>query len=211
MAGGPRHPKVLIVVGTLLVIVLVTVPRPVAVGLVVIGLVGAGAPFLARRRERIEASRRRTEAAVLAAGTRQDQLDRAFATTEGMTGPRFERLVGRLLERDGCQDVRISGGAGDRGADLTAISPYGSRVVVQCKRFDARRPVRDPEIQRFLGTAYQEHRAEIPLFVTTSYYTRPARELGTRRGIVLVDGGGLAAWMGGGRSPLPRDPAEETG
>jgi hypothetical protein len=105
MAGGPRHPKVLIVVGTLLVIVLVTVPRPVAVGLVVIGLVGAGAPFLARRRERIEASRRRTEAAVLAA----------------------------------------------------------------------------------------------------------ARELGTRRGIVLVDGELLAAWMDGAVLPLPRDSAGDGG
>jgi restriction system protein len=193
------------------VILVVTVPRPVGVGLVVIGLLGAGAPFLARRRERIEGSRRRTEAAMLAAGVRQDQLDRAVASTEGMTGPQFERLVGRLLERDGCQDVRVSGGAGDRGADLTAISPYGLRVVVQCKRYDARHPVRDPEIQRFLGTAYHEHRAEIALFVTTSSYTGPARELGTRGGIVLVDGGLLASWMAGMALPLPRQPAGESG
>jgi restriction system protein len=214
MAGGLRHPKVLIVLGVLVLIVVVTVPWPIGVAIVGVGVLAAAVPFLARgrdRRARVEESRRRTEAAMMAARTDQAQLDRAFATTDGMTGPQFEQLVGRLLERDGCQDVRVCGGGGDRGADLTAISPYGHRVVVQCKRYGARHPVRDPEIQRFLGTAYHEHRAEVPLFVTTSYYTRPARELGTRRGIVLVDGGRLAAWMSGGRSPLPRDPAEETG
>jgi restriction endonuclease Mrr len=213
MAGGLRHPKLLIVLGVFLAIVVVTVPGPVRLAIVVVGLLAATVPLLARgrdRRARVEESRKRTEAAMMAARTDQARLDRAFATTGGMTGPEFELLVGRLLERDGCQDVRVSGGAGDRGADLTAISPYGHRVVVQCKRYGARHPVGDPEIQRFLGTVYHEHRAEVALFVTTSHYTTSARELGTRRGIVLVDGGRLAAWMSGGHSPLPLDPAEET-
>lgn len=134
-----------------------------------------------------------------------------FAATTGMTGRQFEERIRLLLEHDGCEDVRVVGGAGDRGADLTAISPYGDRIVVQCKRYKAENPVRDPEMQRFLGTARQVHNAAIPLFVTTSRFTLPARRLAREHGIVLVDGLALEAWMRGGPSPVPREPTDYVG
>ncbi len=127
----------------------------------------------------------------------------------GMTGPEFERLVAGLLERDGCEDVRISGGAGDRGADLTAITPHGHRLVVQCKGYRSH-PVGDPDMQRFLGTVRQVHNAEIPLFVTTSRFTRSATQLARDHGIVLVDGTTLAAWQGAAWA-LPTEPTDFVG
>ncbi len=154
---------------------------------------------------------RRTTAAVLASRARDsgDAVD--FAATAGMTGRQFEERVRLLLEQDGCEDVRVVGGAGDRGADLTAISPYGDRIVVQCKRYKVGNPVRDPEMQRFLGTARLVHNAAIPLFVTTSRYTPAATRLAREHGIVLVDGRRLEAWMAGGPSPLPHEPTEYVG
>lgn len=127
----------------------------------------------------------------------------------GLTGPQFERVVADLLARDGCAAVEVSGGAGDRGADVTAISPEGHRVVVQCKAYRTQ-PVGDPELQRFLGTARQVHNAAIPLFVTTSRFTRPAVQLAREHGIVLVDGGRLASWREHGWR-LPGEPTEFVG
>lgn len=163
------------------------------------------------RRARVASSDRRVRAAVLAdqAGDTGGAL--GFAATAAMTGRQFEERIRLLLEQDGCEDVRIVGGAGDRGADLTAISPYGDRIVVQCKRYKPGNPVRDPEMQRFLGTARLVHNAAIPLFVTTSRYTPAAVRLAREHGIVLVDGTRLGAWMDGGPSPLPDEPTEFVG
>jgi restriction system protein len=161
-------------------------------------------------RARTARSERRTRA-VLADQARDGEAGPGFGTTAGMTGRQFEQRVRRLLEIDGCEDVRVVGGAGDRGADLTAISPYGDRVVVQCKCYKPGNPVRDPEMQRFLGTARQVHNAAIPLFVTTSRFTQPAVRLAREHGIVLVDGLRLEAWMAGGPSPLPTEPTEHIG
>lgn len=178
-------------------------------------VLAAGAPQLRRvpeRRGRAAArSGRRPRAAVLADPAPDTGDALSFAATAGMTGRQFEERIRLLLEQDGCEDVRIVGGAGDRGADLTAISPYGDRVVVQCKRYKPGNPVRDPDMQRFLGTARQVHNADIPLYVTTSRFTPAARRLAREHGLVLVDGIALSAWMDGGPSPLPREPTEYIG
>lgn len=207
----------LVVVGIVVAIAVVVWVRaqPVLGGTVVVLAVLAVIARPVRRaldrQARVASSDRRIRAAALAdqAGDSEDAL--GFAATAGMTGRQFEERIRLLLEQDGCEDVRIVGGAGDRGADLTAISPYGDRIVVQCKRYKAGNPVRDPEMQRFLGTARPVHNAAIPLFVTTSRYTPAARRLAREHGIVLVDGSGLESWMAGGPSPLPREPTEHIG
>jgi restriction system protein len=63
-----------------------------------------------------------------------------------MTGQEFEQLVARLLVRDGWTQVRVDGGAGDLGADVTARHPSdGTLLVVQCKRY-GRRNVSSPDL-----------------------------------------------------------------
>ena len=185
-----------------------------AVLALVAAVLAVGAPELRRaveRRARAARSERRVRPAVIADPAQDTGDPLSFAATAGMTGRQFEERIRLLLEQDGCEDVRIVGGAGDRGADLTAISPYRDRIVVQCKRYKPENPVRDPDMQRFLGTARQVHNADIPLYVTTSRFTPAARRLAREHGIVLVDGIALHAWMDGGPSPLPREPTEFIG
>lgn len=126
---------------------------------------------------------------------RQAQLDAQVGSTDGMSGPDFERLVARLMQRDGFADVRIPGGAGDLGADVVGKHPDGRLVVVQCKRYAQHRSVSSPDMQKFLGTCFHEHSADEAWFVTTTRFSKPARELGERRGVRLVDREQLAAWM----------------
>jgi restriction system protein len=126
---------------------------------------------------------------------RQRQRDAQVASTDTMTGHEFERLVARLLTRDGYTSVRNPGGAGDLGADVLATSPTGRRVVVQCKRYAQQRAVSSPDMQRFLGTCYTEHDADEAWFVTTTRFSRAARDLGARRDVRLIDRDTLAVWM----------------
>lgn len=144
---------------------------------------------------------RRTLAEARLRAARQRALDEQVGSTDGMTGTAFEHLVARLLRRDGCTDVRVPGGSGDLGADVVARSPSGLLVVVQCKRYSQHRNVSSPEMQTFLGTCFHEHGADEAWFVTTAQFSRPARELGSRRGVHLVDRQALARWMAGETSP----------
>lgn len=147
---------------------------------------------------RLRVLRRRARARV----ARQAVLDAQIATTDGMNGTDFEHLVARLLRRDGWQQVAVTGGSGDLGADVTARHPGdGSLLVVQCKRYTDH-AVSSPDLQRFLGTVFHHHRATHALYVTTSYYSRPARQLAASSGVHLLDRGALAAWMSGQQLPI---------
>jgi restriction system protein len=126
---------------------------------------------------------------------RQRQLDSHVRSTDGMSGQDFERLVARLLQRDGFNNVRIPAGAGDLGADVLAMYPDGRTVVVQCKRYSENRSASSPDMQKFLGTCFHEHNADEAWFVTTTRFSRAARDLGLRRGVRLVDRQQLAEWM----------------
>lgn len=50
-------------------------------------------------------------------------------------------------------------------------------------------------MQKFLGTCFHEHGADDAWFVTTTSFSKAARDLGTRRGVTLVDRSALAEWM----------------
>ena len=139
-------------------------------------------------RRRIAASRTRA--------AQQRGLDAQVASTDGMTGPDFERLVARLMQRDGYTDVRIPGGRGDLGADVVGTAPDGQKVVVQCKRYGQQRYIGSPDMQKFLGTCFHEHAADEAWFVTTTRFSTAARDLGSRRGVKLIDRESLASWMG---------------
>ncbi|MGW3509121.1 restriction endonuclease [Streptomyces sp. NPDC000994] len=91
-----------------------------------------------------------------------------------MDDRQFEEYVAELCRRDGCTDVRRVGGAGDLGADVTGRLPDGRRVVIQCKRYAKHRTVGSRDLQTFNGAARAEHRADVPVFVASCVFTRPA-------------------------------------
>jgi restriction system protein len=113
----------------------------------------------------------------------------------------FEYFVAGLLRRDGCLDAHQVGGPGDLGADVLATTPSGLRVVVQCKRYRPGNKVGNPDVQRFNGTAVPEHRADIPILVTTSHFTNDAADWGRSKGLLLVDRKGLRGWTHNEWSP----------
>lgn len=113
----------------------------------------------------------------------------------------FEDAIAALCERDGCHDVQVVGGAGDLGADVIATAPDGRRLVIQCKCYGPATKVGSQDLQRFGGTCYAVHEAEIAVCVTTSAYTAPALDYAEQCAILCLDGEELTAWSEGSAPP----------
>jgi restriction system protein len=111
-----------------------------------------------------------------------------------MNPSEFEQALGYLCARDGCTDVRVVGRSGDLGADVTAITPTGARLVIQAKRYKRGNNVSGPDLQRFGGTCFTIHGAGIAAVVTTAGYTKQARTYAHLAGIRLFDNDALAGW-----------------
>ena len=100
----------------------------------------------------------------------------------------FEWLVGEVFRREGWT-VQETGKTGepDGNVDLVLNKP-GAKVIVQCKRWEAR-PVGVDEVRAFLGTLVREHLApEAGVFVTLSSFTEAARSEAEQAALQLIDG-----------------------
>ncbi|WP_406270729.1 restriction endonuclease [Streptomyces sp. NBC_00191] len=131
-------------------------------------------------------------------GPREDRpLAGVMAAIDAMNGYEFEEHIAALLRRDGCTDVVVRGGGGDRGVDITGRTPDGRPLVVQCKRFAPHNSVTSPDIQKFLGAAKVLHKADVALYVATCPFTREALNISAEGGITAVHRGLLEAWSAG--------------
>jgi restriction system protein len=108
-----------------------------------------------------------------------------------LTPPEFEKCTGRILQSFGYRDVQHTGRGGDLMADLTATSPQGESTVVQCKRYAPGKAIGTPEIQKFIGMISVHHKAQKGVYVTTSTFSMPARNLAAQHAILLIDGATL--------------------
>ncbi|MFF7770661.1 restriction endonuclease [Streptomyces massasporeus] len=167
------------------------------------------APAVSRRRSAVEAVPVDYDALT------PEEVDHDAPTSEefdyaALTPEEFEEAIAALCERDGCSGVEVVGGAGDLGADVLAVTPDGRRIIVQCKRYDASHRVGSQDLQRFGGTCFTVHEADIAVLVTTSDFTAPALEYAEQCGILCVDGETLEAWADG-TGPRPWDVAPEAG
>ncbi len=163
--------------------VLLAIAAIVAV-VVVTGLARAG-----RREAQAEKARLAEEA--------KRQARRSLDAVWAMDDRQFEEYVAELCRRDGCTDVKRVGGAGDLGADVTGVLPDGRRIVIQCKRYAKHRTVGSRDIQTFNGTARAEHRADVPVFVASCVFTKPARDFAARHRLCLIDVNLLGFWNSG--------------
>ncbi|OEJ36082.1 hypothetical protein BGK67_30560 [Streptomyces subrutilus] len=130
-----------------------------------------------------------------------EALDHSAVDADG-----FEHAVAALCARDGCPQVEVVGGAGDLGADVIATTAEGLRVVIQCKHYGEGNRVGSQDLQRFGGTCFAVHEADVAVVVTTSAFTAPAAEYAAACDIVCVDGDALAAWTES-RTPPPWEAA----
>lgn len=130
--------------------------------------------------------------------------DEAFTLDEFRTmyHTDFELTIAALVKRDGYTIVQSRGGAGDLGADVIAIDPHGTRIVVQCKHTRGRRTIGSPDLQRLNGTARQVHQADVVIAVTNGTYSAPARWFARSQNITLIDRSTLEDWATWGL-PLP--------
>jgi restriction system protein len=115
----------------------------------------------------------------------------------------FESLIVTLLLGMGYGGSREDAGraigrSGDGGIDgVIDQDPLGlDRVYVQAKRYKVDSPVSEPEIRAFSGSLGAA-KANKGVFVTTSYFTRPAIDFAERHPfkMVLIDGKQLTTLM----------------
>jgi restriction system protein len=139
---------------------------------------------------------------------RQRPAEGAGVDYDVLAPEEFEAAIAALCERDGCSGVDVVGGAGDLGADVVAVTPDGRRVVIQCKRYGDSHRVGSQDLQRFGGTCFTVHEADVAVLVTTSEFTTPAAQYAEQCGIVCVDRQALLAWTDG-TGPLPWEAARD--
>ncbi|WP_199514911.1 restriction endonuclease [Nucisporomicrobium flavum] len=165
--------------------------HPAAASLMTVAVIGAtgGAGWLWFRRSR-----------------RLARQELTVAVTDAMSGSQFEHWVARLMRASGCWRVRVSGGSGDMGADVTGFAPDGRRLVVQCKRYATK--VGSPEVQRFAGTARHIHGADVALMVTNNYLTAQAADVARRCHISVVDRDALGRWADSLTVPIAAIPGQ---
>jgi restriction system protein len=161
------------------------------------GAVGAAILWWKRRQHQLAETARQEQIYALRAQEIETYLT--------MNPKEFEEALAYLCERDDCQDAQVVGKAGDLGADVTAVTPRGERLVIQAKRYARGNLVTGPDLQKFGGTCFQVHQAQVAAVVTTSGFTKQAREYAAHMGIRLFDHDALGGWASK-TGPTPWDP-----
>jgi hypothetical protein len=121
-------------------------------------------------------------------------MDRILAQLHELSPRDFERIVALLLEAQGYSDVRVIGGANDRGVDITCRDSDGSLVAVQCKRYDPSKSVGALAVQHLSAMAFHR-RAHRAVLVTTARFTESARRQAAEFDIELIDGQNLVGMV----------------
>jgi len=115
----------------------------------------------------------------------------------------FEGLVVDLLLKMGYGGSRTDAGralgkTGDGGIDgVIDQDQLGlDRIYIQAKKYDPDNGVSEPDVRNFCGSL-GANKASKGVFVTTSYFTKPAEDFAKRHEykVVLIDGDLLARLM----------------
>jgi restriction system protein len=125
------------------------------------------------------------------------ELERSMTAIDAMTWQDFEHYVAELCRRDGCTNVAVVGGSGDLAADILGNMPDGRRLVVQVKHYAPHRTVPSGDMQKFVGMAFNEHHADVALFVATCEYGKAARDLAIKHQIVALNRNLFGSWNSG--------------
>ncbi|MCD6215796.1 MAG: restriction endonuclease [Candidatus Aenigmarchaeota archaeon] len=109
---------------------------------------------------------------------------------------KFERLCSQILEKDGYKtEWKMGSFTGKHQIDITAERGllfnrlFKRKYFVECKRWS--RPVGIKEIRNFYAKIEDESKwlkKKYGLFITSSSFTRPAKNYAKKKGIILIDG-----------------------
>jgi restriction system protein len=135
----------------------------------------------------------------LANKLKNDTISRIVTHLYSLDPEEFEYFCRRFLERYGFEDMEVTKRGRDGGIDVFGTLEVGIsslHVAAQCKRYKKSNKISRPDIDQFRGAIQGEYQQGI--FITTSSFTKEAKEYAFRRGcvpIVLIDGETLAEIM----------------
>ncbi len=119
-----------------------------------------------------------------------------LSAISNMTPTKFERFSRLLLDKMGVKftdkgtQISHDGGIDGFGYHRDLDDFRTTKVVIQCKRYN-KGPVREPEINQFLG-AMRRNQADYGIFITNGKFTKAAREAAlSGQPITLIDGDAL--------------------
>lgn len=157
---------------------------PWLVGVLVLSVMAVALIAMAGAYARYEAEQRELRLATLA----------RFERVDVMSGTEFEEFVAELLRRDGYSGVEVIGKSGDRGVDITAMTPDGHKIAIQCKRQGRNVPA--DRIRNLIGAVHSTYSGHVGVLVTNSGFTAQAQAEGD--GLILMVGRDeLGDWMTG--------------
>jgi len=134
------------------------------------------------------------------------RLERDFPDIYQLDPRKFEELIAELLTRDKYR-VELTQAKRDGGRDVLAYhdSSLGSHLhLFECKRYALHRRVGVPLVRSLFGVLHDEN-ATSAVLVTTSEFTRDARQFETRNShrLALRDHRYLQEWIKRVRAPSP--------
>ena len=124
-------------------------------------------------------------------GKEADRL--SILQADMLDGGSFQDFAARMLEKNGYTDIEVTGRSGDQGGDIVAAKD-GQKIVIQAKRYSITRKVSNAAVQEaYSAVTYYD--ADIGAVITNTLYTRAAKELAEKTGIVLWDRRDLAGFI----------------
>lgn len=135
----------------------------------------------------------------------QVPLENAGPSTQGhqeapkhydkMEGHEFEHYCAELLRRNGFSDVEVTKGSGDQGIDIIAYKD-GIKYGVQCKCYAS--DIGNKAVQEaFAGRTY--YNCHVAAVLTNRHFTKSAKELAEKNGILLWDREKLESFISANR------------
>lgn len=108
----------------------------------------------------------------------------------------FEHFVADLWEIQGW-DTEVEQQSGDAEVDVraTRATPYPQKQLIQAKRYQSSTTVGGPDIQQYASLRSQEEGVDAVVIVTTSSFTRSAKERARDLNVKLVDGDKLVSMV----------------
>lgn len=111
------------------------------------------------------------------------------ARLQSMDDYAFEKFVADLWKKRGFS-TQVSQEAVDAGIDVVATkqTPYPQKELIQAKRYSEGNKVGGPEIQQYASLKRQGENVDSVVVVTTSSFSRHAKERADDLNVKLVDG-----------------------
>ncbi|QPP07638.1 restriction endonuclease [Streptomyces bathyalis] len=152
-----------------------------------------------QRELRLQLAENEAEMVQLRRVLREHEAAGSMAALDAMNGREFKRHIAWLCRRDGCEQVTVTGGHADAGADVLGHTADGRRLVVRCRARTPSSNITCADVRGFIGMARVEYEADVALLVATAPFTRDALLMAARHEVTAVHRGLLEAWNNGAK------------